>query len=173
MPTFESLIAMIPNAELLLIGDPEQPSIVESKRYAEAKGFLDRVHYLPVIRPPEDFYATIAQCHMWVATLADDTLQGRHELRMELLEVGLLGKPVVAARTPGLDEHGLADGQELIFVDPADPEGSARKIDEFIKKPNMLADLGRRLRVCVIEQFSLSDAVDRLLLAVSSRHRRT
>ena len=150
MPTFQSLRALIPNAELLLIGDPEQPSIIQSKQYAADKGFAERVRAIPVIDPPEDFYATIAQCQVWVATLGDDTVQGRHELRMELLEVGLLGKPVVAVRTPGLIEHGLSDGRELIYIDPSDPVRSAAKLAELIQKPKLLANLGTRLRTCVV-----------------------
>jgi len=171
MPTFEALLARIPNAELLLIGDPEQATIIESKRYAEANGFADRVHTLPVIRPAEDFFATIAQCHMWVATLADNTLQGRHEFRMELLEVGLLAKPVIAVQTPGLIENGLSDERELIFIDPANPEASAEKIAHYVHDSRLLAELGGRLRACVIERFSLGDAVDHLLRSVSGNHR--
>lgn len=168
MPTFEALLDMAPNVELLLIGDPEKPSIVESQRYARAGGFEERVHLLPLIRPVEDFFATLARCQMWVATMGDDTIQGRHELRMELLEVGILGKPVVAARIPGLIDNDLADERELIFIDPSNPVANARKLAGLIRDPKSLGAIGERLRTCVLKRFSLDDDVDHLLEELSS-----
>ena len=167
MQTFESLLALVPSAELLLIGDLEQPSVVESKRFARAAGIGDRIHAIPIIESVEDFYATVAQCGLWVATMGDDTLQGRHEFRMELLEIGLLGRPVIAAPTPGLVEHGLVDGQEILYMDPSEPQGSARKIADYVSNPTVLAEIGRRLGQRVRHEYSLERAVDGLLSGVS------
>ncbi len=163
MPTFQRLIDLLPNVELLLIADPLKESVVASQRYAQSAGFGDRVHVLPVIKPPEDFYATVAQCDLWVSTMGDDTLQGRQELRMELLEVGLLAKAVISAKTPGMVEHGLTDGKEILYIDPSDPAGSARKILELVSSPQAREQLGSRLRARVIQKFSLEEAVDILL----------
>jgi len=163
MPIFESLVELAPNVELLVIADPAQPSVLESRRYAEAAGISDRLHVLPIIKPFEEFYATVAQCQMWVATLGDDNLQGKHELRMELLEVGALGKAVAAARTPALVEHGLTAGREILYIDPADPKGSALQIAELVKSPAALARLGQYLRAHILEGYSLTKAIDGLL----------
>jgi glycosyltransferase involved in cell wall biosynthesis len=165
MPTFQALVALMPNAELLVIADPAKYSVVETRRYAAAAGLSDRVHVLHVIKPPEEFYATVAQCHLWVATLGDDTLQGRHELRMELLEMGVLGKAVIAGSTPALIESGLTE-REILYVDPADPEASALRIAKLAKNPGSLAQLGQNLRDRVLERFSLEGAVDDLLNCV-------
>jgi glycosyltransferase involved in cell wall biosynthesis len=170
MPIFESLLTHVANAELLFIGAPDKPCIVGSKRYAKERGLTERVHFVPIIASVVDFHATVAQCDLWVATLGDDTLQGRQELRMELLEVGLLGKPVVAARTPGLLQHEFADGEQIIFVDPADPVASALKIAKFIQQPELLGQLGESLRQRVLERFSLPKAVDHLLSTVSKHY---
>jgi glycosyltransferase involved in cell wall biosynthesis len=169
MPIFESLIQLVPGAELLLIADPATQSLIDCNRYAQAAGFSERVHVLPVIKPVQDFYATVAQCDLWVATLGDDTVQGRHEFRMELLEVGLLGKAVVAAATPALIEHGLSSGRELLYIDPSDPRGSALKIAEYVKQPDSLQQLGERLRDRVVQEFSLEKAVDEVLESVALR----
>lgn len=167
MPIFESLIPLVPKAELLLIADPATESLIESTRYAQAAGFSERVHVLPVIKPVQDFYATIALCDLWVATLGDDTVQGRHEFRMELLEVGLLAKAVVAAATPALMEHGLSSGRELLYIDPSDAKGSALKIAEFAKQPESLHKLGEHLRDHVIREFSLEKSVDQILESIA------
>ena len=145
--------------------------MIQCNRYAQATGFSNRVHVLPVIKPVQDFYATIAQCDLWVATLGDDNVQGRHEFRMELLEVGLLSKAVVTAATPALIEHGLSEGRELLYIDPSDPKGSALKIAQFAKQPESLRHLGERLREHVVQEFSLTKAVDVVLesLALSKR----
>jgi glycosyltransferase involved in cell wall biosynthesis len=169
MPTFQSLIDLAPNVELLLIADPTKESVIESQRYAVSAGFGDRVHVLPVIKPAEDFYATVAQCDLWVSTMGDDTVQGRHELRMELLEVGLLAKAVVSAKTPGMVEHGLVDGKEILYIDPSDPGRSAQKILALVSSPQMREQLGNHLRARVIQTFSLKEAVDGLLDSAALR----
>jgi glycosyltransferase involved in cell wall biosynthesis len=170
MPTFHKLIELAPNAELLVIADPRKPSVIETIRYAESAGLADRVHVLPVIKPPADFYATIAQCDIWIATLGDDTLQGRQELRMELMEAGLLARSVVSAKTPALVEHGLVDGQEILYIDPSHPAASARRIAELAADPQARARMGGQLRARVMRSFSLKDAVDDLLgFAVRSK----
>ena len=170
MPIFKALIPLVPQVELLIIADPAKPSVVESRRYAEAAGIDDRIHVLPVIKPAQDFYATIAQCQIWLATFGDDTLQGRHELRMELLEVGMLGKAVVSAPTPALLEQGFTAGREMLYIDPSDPHGSALKIAELAKNPAALSRLGQNLREFVANRFSLKSAVDHLLDAVAVKH---
>ena len=167
MPVFEALAKLAPNAELLFIGATEQPTIQESQRYAIERGLAERVHFLPTIKPVDEFHATVNQCDLWVATLGDDTLQGRHEFRMELLEVGMLAKPVAAVETPGLLQHQLRDGKEIIFIDAANPETSARKIAQFISEPESLARVGQQLRQLVTERFSLSEAMDYMISKVS------
>jgi glycosyltransferase involved in cell wall biosynthesis len=166
MPIFEKLVALIAGAQLLVIADPELPSVVKTKEYAKSRGLAERVHMLPVIRPVEDFYATLAQCHLWVATLGDDTLQGRFEFRMELMEVGLLGKAVIAAPTPGLVAHGLSDGEEILYIDPAAAEVSALRIRDLVSNRARLDAMGRNLRARVLRDYSLEDAVEVLLAAV-------
>ena len=170
MPIFEALIPLVPKAELLLIADPATQFAIECNRYAENAGFSERVHVFPVIKPVQDFYATVAQCDLWVATLGNDSVQGRHEFRMELLEVGLLGKAVVTAATPALIEHGLSSGRELLYIDPSDRQGSALKIAEFAGKPEVLRQLGENLRDRVVREFSLRQAVDEILESVAPRN---
>ena len=167
LPIFEALIPLVPNIELLLISDPSKPVVRLIADYARQAGFPQRIRLLPVVKPPEEFFATVAECQLWVAMLGDDTLQGKHEFRMELMEIGLLGKPaVVTLKTPGLAEHNFIDGQDLIYVDLAGPAGAAAKIAAFAKRPGALERLSLNLQKRVSKDYSLSDAVDTILASV-------
>ena len=86
---------------------------------------------------------------------------------MELLEIGLLGTPVASLITPGLQEHGFTDGQDLLAIDPSDPLGSARKIADLARSPTRLSQLADNLRRRVLRDFSLKQAMDRVLEKVS------
>ncbi len=167
LPIFEALVVLVPNAELLVIADPSRPLVGFTRSWAETSGLGERVHWLPVIKPVEEFFATLTQCHMWVATLGDDTVQGRHEFRMELMEIALLGKAIIAVRSPGLVEHGLRDGVHLLYIDPANVPESAARIAELARRPDALARLGGNLKSYVEEAFSLERAVDRILGSVT------
>jgi hypothetical protein len=168
LPIFEALIPLIPNIELLIVSAPSKQVVRLSQEYARRAGFDHRLRILPMIKPPEEFFATVAACQLWVATLGDDTLQGRQEFRMELMEVGLLGKPaVMAVRTPALDEHDLIDGRDLIDLDPSDAAGTASRIASLVREQGGLARLASNMRQRVLESYSLPRAVDQLLRRVA------
>ena len=86
---------------------------------------------------------------------------------MELLEIGLLGTPVASLITPGLQEHGFTDGQDLLAIDPSDPAGSARKIADLASSPMRRSELAATLRRKVLRDFSLEHAMDRVLEKVN------
>lgn len=163
VPVFKALRALMPNARWVVVSDLESPMIGRLRRRAEELGVMDAIDLLPVIKPVEDFFATIAQCQMWVGHLGDDTVQGRHELRMELLEMGALGMPVVFAPTPALERHGFDDGENVILINPDDAAASAERLARYLSNPALLERVGARLRGHVLQKFSLADGVDRLL----------
>jgi glycosyltransferase involved in cell wall biosynthesis len=168
MPVFEALLPLIPNVELLIISARSKPVVRLSLEYASRAGFDNRVRVLPVIKPPEEFFATVAQCQLWVATLGDDTLQGRQEFRMELIEVGLMGKPaVLTVRTPAIVEHDLVDGREIIELDLSDPAGTASRIAALADEPGALARIASNMRQRVLGTYSLSEAVNQLLQRIA------
>jgi glycosyltransferase involved in cell wall biosynthesis len=163
---FEKLLVLVPSARLLIIADPGRPLVRIAKDYARMAGFSACVTYLPFITPLEDFFATVAQCDLWVGTMGDDTLQGRLEVRMELLEVGLLGKAVVAVPTEGLKAHELLDGKHLVYVDPGEPDAAASRLAILAGDRGALENLGRELQQVVRSKFSLRTAVDSLLTSL-------
>lgn len=166
VPVFEALRRLVPRVKWLVISDLGSPMIQRLRRDAEAAGVLDAIEFLPVVKPAEDFFATVARCDLWVGHLGDDSLLGRHELRMELLEVGALGRAAVFTPTPALERHGFRDGDNLILVEADDPEASASRLAHYLSHEDELRRVGARLREHVLENFSLSGSVDRLLASV-------
>jgi hypothetical protein len=156
----------MPNALLLVIADPHQTLVAAARECAQERGLSDRIIFLPVIRPLERFLATVALVDLWVATLGDDTVQGRQEFRMQLVEVGMLGGSVVAAPTPGLLAHGLKDGDQVVYIDPAQPQLAAEKLAALASDPQVLKRMGTRLREHVERRFSVRHAVDEVLDSV-------
>ncbi len=162
-PVFKALRARIPNATWLVISDLDAPMIESLRRRAAELQILDALRFSPVIKPYEDFVATIAQCHLWVSHMDNDSLLGRHELRMELLEMGALAKPVIAVSTPALEKQGFVHDQNIILIDRHDPEASAERIAHYVQTSGELERLGANLSRHVFENFSLSQSIDRLL----------
>jgi glycosyltransferase involved in cell wall biosynthesis len=163
LPIFEILLGLLPNALLLVIAEPSKPIFRLTKDWAAEKGCSHNVLLLPLIKPVEDFYATVSCCDLWVATMGDDTLQGSHEFRMELLEMAVLAKPVVSAATAGLLSHELVDGANIIYINPLRSLESAEKIALWAKDRGALQKLGQNLSELVRKDFGLSSAVDQFL----------
>lgn len=163
VPIFKALRRRIPNMRWLVISDLSRPMIANIRARAVDENIDDAVTFLPIIERYEDFIATVAQSDLWISHMGNDSLLGKHELRMELLEVGLLAKPVVSVRTPALEKNGFRDGHNIIFVDPDEPEASAAHIEHFLRSPGEAERLGRNLSQHIVENFALTDAIDRLL----------
>ena len=87
-------------------------------------------------------------------------------MRMELLEVGALGRAAVFAPTPALEMHGFRDGDNLILIEPDDPEASASRLARYLRDEEELRRVGARLREHVLAKFSLAESVERLLNSV-------
>jgi glycosyltransferase involved in cell wall biosynthesis len=166
VPILKAIQTRLPNVLWLVISDPANPMIIRLQQKAAELGISNSIRFLPVIKPYEEFIATINQCHLWISHMDNRSLLGRHELRIELLEMGILGKPVAAAPTPALTQHGFIDGENIIFVDPADPEQSAAHIVEYLKNQSALSRISSNLSRHVRERFSLPNSVDRLLQRV-------
>jgi len=168
VPVFKHLRMRNPNIVWLVISDPASEMIQRLRRSAQELHLLDSIHFSPIIKPFERFVATAAQCDLWVSHLDDGSLHARHELRMELLEMGALAMPVVATSTPALEMHGFADGENILFIDPTNHAESAERIFYYLDHPNELKDLGLRLRQHVLARFSLREGIDRLVDSLKS-----
>jgi glycosyltransferase involved in cell wall biosynthesis len=168
IPVFKHLRMRNPSIVWLVISDPACEMIQRLRRSAQELDLLDSIHFLPIIKPFERFVATVAQCDLWISHLDDGSLHARYELRMELLEMGVLAMPVVAALTPALQMHGFADSENILFIDPTNHAKSAERISYYLDHRDELEGLGLRLRQHVLTRFSLREGIDRLIDSLNS-----
>ncbi len=71
-----------------------------------------------------------------------------------LLQPQVMGKPVIATRTPGLKDYVL-DGETGILVDGNKPEAMAEAIEYLWNNPTKAAEMGRRAQEWVTNTHSL------------------
>ncbi len=77
-----------------------------------------------------------------------------------LLEAAALGKPIVAAATPGMDEL-FEDGSEVLLVPPRDPFALADAVVRLLGNPEWAAQMGDRARLRAIDEYSSAAVVER------------
>jgi glycosyltransferase involved in cell wall biosynthesis len=78
-----------------------------------------------------------------------------------ILEAMAMGKPVVATKTPGLEEY-VADGKTGVLVSVGDRDAMAKALIELLNDPGRCAQLGSQARKRVLIDFSTSAQAHRL-----------
>jgi glycosyltransferase involved in cell wall biosynthesis len=78
-----------------------------------------------------------------------------------VLEAMAMGKPVVATRSAGIADY-VKDGETGKVVEPADPLALRLAIEELWREPDRCAEIGRRNRLWVQANASISDYCVRL-----------
>lgn len=92
-------------------------------------------------------------------------------LSKSVMEAMAAALPVVAYRIPGMDVL-VRNGETGWLVPPGDPAGVAERLDSLLADPDRAAELGRRGRAVLAEEFSPEAAAarwDALLTATVSR----
>jgi glycosyltransferase involved in cell wall biosynthesis len=79
-----------------------------------------------------------------------------------LLEAAALGRPIVAAAVPGIEEL-YADGREIVLVPPEDPSALAAAIQGLLEDPRRARAMGEAARVRTVDDYSSKTAVKRYL----------
>lgn len=79
-----------------------------------------------------------------------------------LLEAAALGRPIVASRTPGIEEL-FAEGDEISLVEAGDPAALAGAVSSLLGDRERARAMGDRARVRVIDEYSSVAAVRRHL----------
>jgi glycosyltransferase involved in cell wall biosynthesis len=163
VPTFKLLTERFRNLVWLVISEPNNPMILRLCEEARKLNVIESIIVISTIEPFTDFVATIAQCHMWVGHMGNDSLLGIHELRMELLEMGAQGKPVIFVPTPAIEKQGFVNDENIILIDPDRPKESAECISRYLDSQAEQERIGENLRKHVLAKFSLTSSIDRLL----------
>jgi glycosyltransferase involved in cell wall biosynthesis len=84
-------------------------------------------------------------------------------LSLSILEAMASGTPVVATAVGGNPEI-ILDGQTGHLVPPRSGDALAEKILHLLENPTLAREVGQRSRLHVMQQFSLSQMVNRYLL---------
>jgi glycosyltransferase involved in cell wall biosynthesis len=80
-------------------------------------------------------------------------------LGVSLLQAAAAGVPIVASRAGGIPEA-VRDGINGLLVPPGEPAALTQSIDRLLADPVYAADLGRRGRALVHEEFSLERMIE-------------
>lgn len=150
LDVFERVLAQIPAARLVLVGDgPLRPAV---ERSVAERGIAEQVRLLglrgdvPRLMGLSDVF------------LFPSFFEG---FGLAALEANAAGLPVVASRVPGLTEA-VADGQTGLLHDVADVDGMARSVARLIAEPDYRRQLGQAGRQRVEEGYSLEASARQL-----------
>jgi glycosyltransferase involved in cell wall biosynthesis len=147
------VVRRVPEAGLLLVGEPSEPEYVgEVRRLIAEEGLEHRVWYLG-FRP--DVAAVLRSCDVGVLS---STSEG---FPLALVEYGLAELPVVATAVGQCPEI-LLDGEAGWLVPPAAPERLAESLVYVLTSPDEARRRRERLTLHVQEQYSLSAVLDRV-----------
>lgn len=133
----------VPFAELRIYG-PKTPFLEKVLGEAREKGVQDCVHYLGP-RRLEDLVLEIQDCDVGIipnrrSAFTDINTPTR------IFEYLALGKPVIAPRTPGIQDY--FGPESLLFFEPGNSEELAERIEYVFSHPNEAigtAELGQKM----------------------------
>jgi glycosyltransferase involved in cell wall biosynthesis len=145
---FARLLAQRPRCRLLVVGDG--PDRAQLEAMARELGVADRAHFVG-FRPSA------------IAVLRDATDIAVSPARVEgfgltVIEAGLVGRPVVATNTTGMDEI-LSSGENGVIVPVEDEDALLAALLEQVDTPELRERYGRALEATVRERFLISSYV--------------
>lgn len=147
------LVGRIPEASLLLVGEPSEPEYVaEVKRMIAEEGLEHHVWCLG-FRP--DVAAVLRACNVGVL---NSTSEG---FPLALVEYGLAGLPVVATAVGQCPEI-LLNGEAGWLTPPASPEQLAEKLVHVLTSPAEARQKSERLKLHVMERYSPTAVLERV-----------
>jgi colanic acid/amylovoran biosynthesis glycosyltransferase len=150
--------------EYQIVGEgPERPAL---ESLIAREGVAGRVRLLGA-RERSAVIELLGQAHVFMLTSVT-TPEGDVEGQgLVLLEAGLCGLPVVATRHNGFPEA-LIDGQSGFLVPERDPDAIADRLVYLSSHTDTWAELGRRGRQHVRQDYDLADRGRRLVDLISS-----
>jgi glycosyltransferase involved in cell wall biosynthesis len=147
---FSSVLAEVPEAHLVLIGDGENRSQLE--REAVAQGIEDRITFLGEC-PRADVYAAL---HAFDLFVMPSLWEGFCNAVVEAMAVGL---PIVCSDISTLRE---VVGDAAHYADPNDPADMARALVELLKMGSSVRkQWGEKARKRAAERYTIEDTAEK------------
>jgi glycosyltransferase involved in cell wall biosynthesis len=138
LDAFPAVLAAVPDAALLLVGDGEDRAALE--RQAAALGIAGRVRFAGAV-PPADVRRYLRAGEVFVRPSLSEGLG------TAFLEAMACGLPVVGTRTGGIPDF-LVEGRTGLFCDPARPETITAAVVRLMRDGALartIREAGRRL----------------------------
>lgn len=129
----------VPGAELRVYG-PSTPFLERVMENAKTKGLDDSIRYLGP-RRLEELVREIEDCDVGVIPNNRNSFT-EINTPTRIFEYLSLGKPVIAPRTPGIQDY--FNEESLLFFEPGDPESLAKSIECAFRQPAQLGEIARR-----------------------------
>ena len=140
----------VPEVEYVVVGDgPDKTRLVELGRQL---GVEPRVHFLGGVSEQQKA-ACLHLCDLFVMPSRDLPSEPPEGFGIVYLEANVCGKPVIAARTGGV-EDAVEDGVNGVLVEPDRPDQVADAAVRMLADPGLAAGLGSRGRQRALEQFT-------------------
>jgi glycosyltransferase involved in cell wall biosynthesis len=124
-------------------GGPERDRLLSLSRELRVQDF---VHFLG---ERDDVLSWMSRFDVFVLPSLQEALP------YVILEAGALAKPVIASEVGGIREL-VKNGETGLLVPPGDIDALADALVRLAEDPDLARDLGRRLRLSLSEEFSLS-----------------
>ncbi len=150
LAAFREVIATVPNACLVLVGEGPLRSCLEAQ--AARYGLGDHVVFAGY---RDDVEAIIAASDLLVMPSL------REGFGDPIIEAMALGKPVVASRVGGMLEI-VRDGETGLLVPPGDSDALAQAIIELLRDPQARERMGLVSRQVALREFSVEVLADSL-----------
>ena len=129
----------VPGAELRVYG-PRTPFLERVMENARSKSLDESIRYLGP-RRLEDLVREIEGCDAGVIPNHRNSFT-EINTPTRIFEYLSLGKPVIAPRTPGIQDY--FNEESLLFFEPGDPESLARSMEYAFRQPAQLGEIARR-----------------------------
>jgi len=158
------LAERIPQVQYVVIGGGEDQARLAG--LADQLGVADRVHFLGSMSDAHKA-ACLQLCDVFVMPSRDIPSEPPEGFGIVYLEANLCGKPVIAARTGGV-EDAVENGLNGLLVEPDRPDQVAEAATRLLANPEDAGRMGERGRQRALTHFTWEAIAPQFVTAVQS-----
>ena len=173
LPIYERIKESHPQALLVVMGSVTRNRFLD--RFAYEREFFDQVEalrrrddivWVPRSEVPDGQVArVVAQAAFHVSQLDNTSVQGDTELRTCLLEAMALGLPCLHVDSHAIRAHPeFKDGDNIVIIDPGDPDAAGHKIGRLIENPAERERIGENAKRTIQEHYDFDRWMETTLM---------
>lgn len=147
---FQEVLAQVPQARLLVLGQGLQGEEREMYRLVQEAGIQEKVELAGWV-PQERLPAYFERAQVALYPL-DDTLLNRAKCPLKLVELMEAGFPVVADNVGQASEY-ILHGRSGLLAEPGDAPDFARQVVLLLQDPELRRRMGQEARARVLGEF--------------------